>query len=142
MSRDRCLAIGRSSLASRRWKLTLLCGLAAVAMILGAAICKADPPWRRTDQLPTPPTAPDGVAPGMTAVDLNRIYDPNGFRKDVTPDQRIHVHIDLGRVFEVQGNLDSALSEYQQALAACEYKGIRHGRSADEALAERRIGNV
>ena len=78
----------------------------------------------------------------MTAVNLNRIYDPEGFRKDVTPDQRIHVHIDLGRVFEVQGNLDAALSEYQQALAACEYKGIRHGRSADEALAERRIGNV
>ena len=32
--------------------------------------------------------------------------------------------------------------EYQQGLAACEHKGIGRTRSADEALAHRRIGNA
>ena len=102
----------------------------------------ADPPWRKSDSPVTPPAAPDSVSPGTAAVDLTKAYDPNGFRKDVTQDQRIHVHIDLGRVFESQGNFDAALSEYQQALAACEQKGIGRSRSADEALAQRRIGNA
>ncbi len=142
MSRNPCFAIGRSSPARRWWNLALMCCLATASTILGAATCKGDPPWRKTDSPQTPPATPDGVAPAMTSVDLNKVYDPNGFRKDVTPEQRIHVHIDLGRVFETQGNFDAALSEYQLALAACEHKGMGRGRAADEALAERRIGNA
>jgi Flp pilus assembly protein TadD len=107
-----------------------------------AANCKADPPWRRNDPPVSPPPAPEAAAPGTTAVNLSKAYDPNGFRKDVTQDQRIHVHIDLGRVFESQGNFDAAVAEFQQALAACEPKGIGRSRSADEALAHRRMGNV
>ena len=53
---------------------------------------------------PTPPAAPETVAPGTVAVDLTKAYDPNEFHKDVTQDQRIHVHIDFGRVFESHGN--------------------------------------
>ena len=60
----------------------------------------------------------------------------------MTQDQRIHVHLDLGRVFEQKGNLEAALMEYQQALAACERKGVGRTRSADEALAHRRIANA
>jgi Flp pilus assembly protein TadD len=107
-----------------------------------AASSKADLPWRKTDPPSTPPAVPETVAPGTVAVNLTKAYDPNGFRKDVTQDQRIHVHIDFGRVFESQGKFEAALSEYQQALAACEHKGFGRSRSADEALAHRRMGNA
>ncbi len=127
---------------SRRGDLIVVCGLALASSLLLTAPCMADPPWRKSDSPVAPPAAPDSVSPGTAAVDLTKAYDPNGFRKDVTQDQRIHVHIDLGRVFESQGNFDAALSEYQQALAACEQKGIGRSRSADEALAQRRIGNA
>jgi len=110
--------------------------------MLVTSSCKADPPWRKTDPPPTPPAAPETVAPGTVAVDLAKAYDPTVFHKDVTQDQRIHVHIDFGRVFESQGNFEAALSEYQQALVACEHKGLGRTRSADEALAQRRIGNA
>jgi len=110
--------------------------------MLMAASCMADPPWRKTDSPPTPPAAPETVAPGTVSVDLAKAYDTTQFRKDVTQDQRIHVHLDFGRVFESQGNYEAALAEYQQGLAACEHRGIGRTRSADEALAHRRIGNA
>ena len=122
--------------------MALLSCIAVVSTMLVTSSCKADPPWRKTDPPPTPPAAPETVAPGTVAVDLTKAHDPNEFREDVTQDQRIHVHIDFGRVFESQGNFEAALSEYQQALAACEHKGIGRTRSADEALAHRRIGNA
>jgi Flp pilus assembly protein TadD len=52
------------------------------------------------------------------------------------------VHIDFGRVFESQGNMDAALVEYQEALTVLE--GKRHGpfRPGDEGLAHRRIAGV
>ncbi|MGA2706178.1 MAG: tetratricopeptide repeat protein [Isosphaeraceae bacterium] len=141
-SRNDSLTMGPASLGGCRWELALISCAAVVSTMLMAATCKADPPWRKTDPPPTPPAAPEAVAPGTVSVDLTKAYDPNGFRKDVTQDQRIHVHIDFGRVFESQGNFEAALSEYQQALAACEHKGIGRTRSADEALAHRRIGNA
>ena len=82
--------------------------------MLVTSSCKADPPWQKTDPPPTPPAAPETVAPGTVAVDLTKAHDPNEFRGHVTQDQRIHVHIDFGRVFESQGNFEAALSEYQQ----------------------------
>lgn len=142
ISRNGSHAIGPSSLGRRRWEMALLSCIAVVSTMLVTSSCKADPPWRKTDPPPTPPAAPETVAPGTVAVDLAKVYDPNGFRKDVTQDQRIHVHIDFGRVFESQGNFEAALAEYQQALAACEHKLIGRTRSADEALAHRRIGNA
>ena len=134
--------IGPSSRDRRLWVMTLLSGIAVVSTMLVTANCKADPPWRKTNPPPTPPAAPDSVAPGTVAVDLTKAYDPHEFCKDVTQDQRIHVHLDFGRVFESQGNLEAALMEYQQALAACERKGIGRSHSTDEALAHRRIANT
>jgi Flp pilus assembly protein TadD len=90
----------------------------------------------------TAPAPPEASPPNTVSVDLSKINDPNAFRNTVTRDQRIHVHIDFGRVFEIQGNFEAALLEYQQALAACERKGFGRGSSADEALAHRRIGNA
>ncbi len=141
-SRNGSFAIGPASLDRRRWEIALLSCIAVVSTMLVTSSCKADPPWRKTDPPPTPPAAPEAVAPGTVAVDLTKAHDPNGFREHVTQDQRIHVHIDFGRVFESQGNFEAALAEYQQALAACEHKGIGRTRSADEALAHRRIGNA
>ena len=52
------------------------------------------------------------------------------------------MHIDFGRAFESQGNLDAAIQEYQDALTVIETR--RHGpfRPSDEALAHRRIGSA
>ena len=142
ISRNGSFAFGPSSFQCRRWELALLSCVAVVSTMLMTASCMADPPWRRADPPANPPTAPEVVAPSTSAVNLTKAYDPNGFRRDVTQDQRIHVHIDFGRVFENQGNFEAAVSEYQQALAACERKGIGRSRSADEALAHRRMGNA
>ena len=90
----------------------------------------------------TPPAVPQNLEPGTVAVDLTRAHDSHDFRPDVTRDQKIHVHIDLGRVFETRGNFEAALMEYQQALEACEHKGFGRLRSTDEALAERRIAGA
>ncbi len=135
-------AIGPSSPDRRRWEMALLSCIAVVSTMLVTSSCKADPPWRKTDPPPNLPAAPETAAPETVAVDLTKAHDPNGFRGHVTQDQRIHVHIDFGRVFESQGNFEEAISEYQQALAACEHKGIGRTRSADEALAHRRMGNA
>jgi Flp pilus assembly protein TadD len=121
--------------------MTLLSCIALVST-LATPTCKADPPWSKTNTPPTPPSAPDGVAPGTAAVDLTKAYDAHDFRPDVTQDQKIHVHIDFGRVFESLGNFEAALAEYQQALEACQHKGLGRIRSADEALVERRIAGT
>jgi Flp pilus assembly protein TadD len=64
------------------------------------------------------------------------------FHEKPTDRQRFQVHIDFGRVFEAQGNLDGAVLEYQDALTVVENK--RHGpfRPSDEALAHRRMGGA
>jgi Flp pilus assembly protein TadD len=140
-SRNASLTIG-PFLDHCRWGLALLSCVAVISTLVLSASSQAGPLSRKTEQNPSPPAAPEGLAPGTVAVDLTKAYDPNGFRKDVTQDQRIHVHLDLGRVFESQGNFEAALLEYQQGLAACEKKGIGRTRSNDEALAHRRIGNA
>jgi hypothetical protein len=115
--------------------------LAAALLMLTAATCLAGPPRRGREASPAPPPAPD-VDPGTVAVDLNRSKETTTFRRNLTPAQRIHTHLDLGKVFESSGNYDAALMEYQQGLAACEKKSFGRSQSADEALAHRRIGNV
>jgi Flp pilus assembly protein TadD len=134
-------AIGPCLDRCQRTLALLACG-AAVSLVVLSASCLAGPPRQQADPATAPPAAPEAAAPGTVAVDLTKAYDPSDFRKDATQDQRIHVHLDFGRVFENQGNFEAALMEYQQGLAACERKGIGRSRSADEALAHRRIGNA
>jgi Tetratricopeptide repeat len=118
----------------------------AFTVLAGSALlcspCQSAPPQKNAEQSTAPPSAPESSAPGTVAVDLSPSVDPNGFRAKVSQDQRIHVHLDFGRVFEQKGNLEAALMEYQQALAACERKGMGRTRSTDEALAQRRIANT
>ena len=49
------------------------------------------------------------------------------FHEKATERQQFQVHIDFGRAFETQGNLDAAIQEYQDALKVVENK--RRGRS-------------
>jgi tetratricopeptide (TPR) repeat protein len=113
---------------------------AVVALLALPQRVTADPPGQKA-QPPTAPVAvPETLEPGTVAVDLTRAHDPDAFRPNVTRGQRIHVHLDLGRVFESRGNHEAALLEYQQALAACERWGIDRTSSTDIALVHRRIG--
>jgi Flp pilus assembly protein TadD len=101
-------------------------------------------------------TAPATVAPGATnpsamtqddskapPADPARSPDTHAEAHATATDrQRFQVHIDFGRAFESQGNLDAAIQEYQDALTVIENKRRGPFRPADEALAHRRIGSV
>jgi tetratricopeptide (TPR) repeat protein len=136
-------ARGSSSPCRRLWDLVLPGCLAVVSTLFLTTNGKADPPWRKTaQQTSSPPTVPQTLEPGTVSVDQTRPSDPHDFRPEATRDQKIHVHIDLGRVFETRGNFEAALMEYQQALEACGHKSFGRLRSTDEALAERRIAGA
>ncbi len=109
---------------SRSSLLTSVSAVLAGSVLLCSSSLSA-PPQKNAEPNPAPPPVPESSAPGTVAVDLTRSLDPNGFRAKVTKDQKIHVHLDLGRVFEQKGNFEAALMEYQQALAACERQGGR-----------------
>ncbi len=85
--------------------------------------------------------AADGQAAtaGTSTASAQGTPGKNDFREQPTDRQRFQVHIDFGRVFESQGNLDGAVLEYQDALTVVASK--RHGAlgPADEALAHRRM---
>jgi Flp pilus assembly protein TadD len=112
--------------------------LAAALLAAVPAAGRAGPPSKGAEPSPPPPDVPDGTV----SLDLSRATDSMQFRKNPTPAQRIHTHLDLGRVFEKHGNYEAALMEYQQGLAACEKKWVGRNHSPDEALAHRRLGNV
>jgi Tfp pilus assembly protein PilF len=77
------------------------------------------------------------------SVDLNRTVGENTtFHKSATDRQKFQVHIDFGKVFEAQGNLDRAIQEYQDALKVAEGRGRGDLTAADEALAHRRIASA
>jgi tetratricopeptide (TPR) repeat protein len=126
-------------LRDRRFTLT---SLALAALLAFATVCHSAPPRKLARSDPAAQQVPEDLGPNGVAVNLSKATDSGGFRKDVTQDQRIHVHLDLGRDLESQGMHEAALTEYQQALAACERKGIGRSRSADEALAHRRIAGA
>ena len=65
------------------------------------------------------------------------------FKTDVPADDRVNVHLDLGRAYESQGSFDAALFEYSRALEAANNpaRGRAGHRPSSEqkALAHRRI---
>lgn len=116
----------------------------AIGLTLSMALSPvsyADAPAGETST-PAAPAVPPSAKPETVTVDLAKVHSQTDFKPEVTQDQRVHVHIDLGKVFEARGNFDAALAEYQHALEACDRKGLARFRSDDLALVERRIAGA
>lgn len=119
----------------------LFCVLAALTLGGG---CRSGAPARSPQpDPPPPPRAPLEAGPGAVSVDLGRLQTADQtFKAEATESQKFHVHVDLGKVFEKQGNYEAALLEYQEALAVGERGSLGRSRSSDQALAHRRMGNA
>ncbi len=118
-------------------------GLACVALYGGCVLAP------RPATVPAP--APAAIAPPQAgrdgapsvSVDLSRTAGENvTFSKTATERQKFQVHVDFGKIFEAQGNLDGALQEYRDALKVAEGRGRGQLTAADEALAHRRIASA
>ncbi len=62
-----------------------------------------------------------------------------------TPGRQFDVHLDLARVYETQGDAESAIAEYQKAIEAASTGRLLDGSrvpSARKALAHRRMGGT
>ena len=96
---------------------------------------------RQADSSAPPPTTHDDAkaAAADSAPAANTRTD---FHEKATPRQQFQVHIDFGRAFEAQGNLDAAIVEYQDALKVTENKRRGPFRPGDQALAHRRMGGA
>jgi Flp pilus assembly protein TadD len=117
-----------------RRHLIVLWSLAA-ATALAAAGCATTP------RQPETPVAHDDqkTAAGDQAAVAGSHTD---FHEKATERQQFQVHIDFGRAFETQGNLDAAIQEYQDGLKVVENKRRGPFRAADAALAHRRMGSA
>ena len=93
---------------------------------------------------PSPaPASTGGDAVPTVSVDLNRkAGESTIFHKAATDRQKFQVHVDFGKVFDAQGNLDRALQEYQDALKVAEARGRGGLTAADQSLAHRRIAST
>ncbi len=95
-----------------------------------------------TPPAPAPSSASGEVTPTVS-VDLNRAVGENTtFHSKASDRQRFQVHIDFGKVFETQGNLDRAMQEYGEALKIAEERGRHRQKNADAALAHRRLASA
>jgi tetratricopeptide (TPR) repeat protein len=119
-----------------RW--TVIWSLAAT-IALAAAGCVTAP------KLADPQTPPPSTRDDLKALGTDQAPSSNprtDFQEKATFRQQFQVHIDFGRVFEAEGNLDAAIKEYQDALTVTENKRRGPFRPADAALAHRRIGSA
>jgi Flp pilus assembly protein TadD len=122
-----------------RW-LAIGCCLAAITVL--EAGCVVTPRQPATPPTPPPPQVPENAA-GSAQVHQNpTVGTKTDFHETATDEQRFHVHLDFGRVFETQGNLDAAVLEYQEALTVVETTRRGPFRPADQALAHRRMGGA
>jgi Flp pilus assembly protein TadD len=122
----------------RRLRSTLIWSLAAtIALATGGCVT--------TPGQPNPPAPPPAAHADVKAAGADQAA-ASGLRTDfhakATSRQQFQVHIDFGRAFESQGNLEAAIREYQDALTVTQNKRRGPFRAADEALAHRRIGGA
>src|SRR6185437_395597 len=98
--------------------------LTSLAMLTGLGGGCVLMPRRTTPPTPTAPAPPPASSaavpevPAPVAVEVSRttVGNDTTFHPTATDRQRFQVHLDLGRVFESQGNFERALQEYQDAL--------------------------
>jgi Flp pilus assembly protein TadD len=116
----------------------VLCTLVATLSMPG---CVTAPGQPAVNAIPATPDRDDATA-NVTTVQTQVTPASNDFHRQPTDRQRFQVHVDFGRVFETQGNLDAAVLEYQDALTVAATR--RHGAlgPADEALAHRRMAGA
>jgi tetratricopeptide (TPR) repeat protein len=120
------------------WSTVIWSLAAATALATGG--CVTAPRQADSPAAAAPTTNDDAKAAGA-----DQTPSPNprtDFHEKATARQQFQVHIDFGRAFEAQGNLDAAIVEYQDALKVTENKRRGPFRPADEALAHRRIGGA
>lgn len=139
----------RTGIPGRRRRAAILLGIGLACAAVDGGCAHA--PRQATNSVLSPQAAPTSAPPTASrdpvptvSVDLNRTVGENTtFHRTATDRQRFQVHIDFGKVFESQGNLDRALQEYQDALKVAEARGHGDGlKAADEALAHRRIATT
>jgi Flp pilus assembly protein TadD len=112
---------------------------AAFALAAGGCVTAE----RQPDPPPPPQSAANQDNLKAAGADQAILANPRtDFHEKATDRQQFQVHIDFGRAFEAQGNLDGAILEYQDALKVIENKRRRPFRASDEALAHRRIAGA
>lgn len=111
----------------------------ACCVVAGVAGCQTFTP-RKTPAAAQQPTqgakttGVSGPAPQKTE-----------FRREVSPVQQFNVHVELGRVYETQGNFEAAVAEYQKAVDVSGQRGGRGGQkigAEQQALAQRRMAGA
>jgi Flp pilus assembly protein TadD len=123
----------------RHWSVVIRSLPAIFALALGGCVAMPRPAGQPADE---PGAGPHNDSKTVAA-NQAQVSDPKTqFQEKATDRQRFQVHIDFGRVFETQGNIDAAILEYQDALAVVQSKRRGTLRPADEALAHRRIGGA
>jgi Flp pilus assembly protein TadD len=114
-------------------------------MAAGAALgsgCVVTPRQSQSGMTGPPPLVPEGAIGAEVAAQIRADGSKTDFRAEATDRQAFQVHIDVGRVFESQGNFDAAALEYQQALTAVETRRRGTFGHADSALAHRRMAGA
>jgi len=114
--------------------------LAVIGVMVGG--CVATPRQAASGPAPSPPQVPESAAGAAALVPDQPRDSTTEFQPTATDRQRFQVHIDFGRIFESQGNFDSAVLEYQDALTVLEHQRRGTFQPADEALAHRRMAGA
>ena len=115
------------------------CMLAWAALGSG---CVVTPRQSQSGTTAPPPQIPEGAVGADVAAQIRSDGSKTDFHAEATDRQSFQVHIDVGRVFESQGNFDAAVLEYQQALTVVETKKRGTFQAADSALAHRRMAGA
>jgi Flp pilus assembly protein TadD len=136
---SRVVFADRAGPARARGLALAICIAAAAATCSG---CLVTPRQPESAAPARPPQIPEGASSPEVAAQIQSSAPTTDFKATATDRQSFQVHIDFGRVFESQGDLDAAVLEYQEALTVAETKRRGSLGPADGALAHRRMGGA